>query len=156
MEKTTTQKTIAMASWLVTKLIVFGFMTMLTLAVAYPQNTNTGALELANIWKKVNQFVLGIQIGNVTIAPGNGSYTLNLPSNSPTANSFLGFGADPTTLAFVPSCSGFAANGDLGGNATSQQVVGINGIPIDTTSTPQDGYVLKYVASAGKIRWSAE
>lgn len=50
--------------------------------------------------------------------------------------------------------SGFTAGGDLAGSSTSQQVVGLEGIPLDATtvSAPVDGQVLAYSAASGSYK----
>jgi hypothetical protein len=120
-------------------------------AVAYPQVVTTAGLEIANTFQQLNTFLAGISIGNVKILPGSATYSLTLPSQQPAANSLVAVSNTPGVLTFAPSCGAFTANGDLGGNATSQIVVGINGIAIDTTVTPTDGMTLKY--SAAKNKW---
>lgn len=125
-------------------------------AIAYPQATQitTAGLEIANTFHQLNSFMLGIQIGNVTLLPGAGNYSLSMPDTQPVPGSILG--NDPITagkLAFLPSCAngGFSPAGDLGGNGSSQQVVGIASIPIDLTVQPTDGMTLKY--NAAKNKW---
>jgi hypothetical protein len=143
--------TLKVLSGILTKLIVLTIMVLGGLGVAYSDNVTTAGLELANTFQQINTFVQGAKIGNVSILPGGGNYNITLPAQVPPLNGFLvNSSTTPGVLTWSQGCSGFQANGDLGGNATSQLVVGINGIPIDTTVPPQDGWALKYKASTGK------
>jgi len=112
----------------------------------------TAGLELANVFQQLNTFNLGVKVGSTTLLPGAGNYNLTLPDQPPAVNSFLGNDpATPGKLTFLPSCSGVSFAGDLGGNSSSQNVVGIMSIPIDLTVTPTDGMTLKY--NAAKNKW---
>ncbi len=111
---------------------------------------DTAGLQLANVFTQLNTFQAGIAIGGVSILPGGGNYALTLPATAPGANAVLQNSTTPGMLQWGANCGGFMANGDLGGNSSSQIVVGINGIPIDTTVTPTDGMTLKYNAAANK------
>lgn len=82
---------------------------------------------------ELTQTVIGLQGRSVSSAAPAGGQVLKW---------------DATASAWVPGTdSGFAAGGDLTGNATSQTVVGIQGRSVSSTA-PADGEVLKWNATA--------
>ncbi len=124
---------------------------------AFPQNVTTAGLELANTFQQINTFLSGIKLqganaGSVLLlpAPTGSTYSLTFPGAAPLPNQILAGDVVTGTLKWTSSCGGFQAGGDLAGNSTSQSVVGINGIAVDTTVTPQDGWALKYNAANNK------
>lgn len=61
----------------------------------------------------------------------------------------------PASNTCVPAASGsFAAGTDLSGSSTSQNVIGFNGTPIDTTQTPTLGQAWVYDNSTARDRKS--
>jgi hypothetical protein len=54
--------------------------------------------------------------------------------------------------AVAPASGAFTAGGDLSGTTTSQVVIGLESIPLDsvTVGTPSDGWVITYNAASGK------
>lgn len=138
-------------------------MLFLAVEVASPQTITTAGLELVNTFQQLQIFSAGVQLngansGGVILAASDTSsnYTIKFPSSAPQPNQILAGGLSPGTLAWSTACGGFSASGDLSGNATSQNVIGINGIPIDLTSVPQNGYVLKYSSASGKLSFQPE
>jgi hypothetical protein len=122
---------------------------------AYPQVITTAGLELQNTFQKLQIFVAGIQLngansGAVTMiaSPTSSTYSIQWPSSAPQPNQILVGGLVPGTLAWSVACGGFSPGGDLSGNSTSQTVVGLNGINLNLTVQPQDGWVLKYNAAS--------
>jgi hypothetical protein len=131
--------------------------------LAHPQEVTTAGVELANTFQKLNTFMAGIFLagsnsGGVTLqsAATSATYTLTMPAAAPQANQALVSSVTPGVLQFSTPCGGVLFAGDLAGNGTSQQVVGLAGIPIDQTVTPQNGWVLKYNSSTNKWVPSAE
>lgn len=136
--------------------------------IAYPKAAaqavvTFAGLELPNTFKQIQTFNSGIQLpgsqsGSIQIqaAATTASYTFTLPSTSPQPNQILAAGLSPGSFQWTASCGGFQAAGDLSGNGTSQTVVGLNGLDFDQTSTPQDGYVLKYSAAKNTYSWQPE
>jgi hypothetical protein len=132
-------------------------------ATAFPQNVTTAGLELANTFQQINTFLAGIQLngtnaGAVTLnaSPTGAVYGLTFPATAPSPNQILTAGVVTGTLQWATPCGGFQAGGDLSGNSTSQTVVGFNGIAIDQTVTPQNGWVMKYNSTTGKWNPAAE
>ncbi len=95
--------------------------------------------------------VQNLGAGTVTLTPSsgtiNGQASVDVESGT---GGWLFF--DGTNWKFMAGGggSGVTFTGDLDGSASTQEVIGIGSIPVDLSSSPEDGQAIRYDAGSGK------
>ncbi|MDR3426093.1 hypothetical protein [Silvimonas sp.] len=83
--------------------------------------------------------------GGSTYFPGTPTVTV---TGAPSGAGQVPTSTGTATATWQASSGGFTAGGDLSGSSTSQQVKGINGVPLCTGYTPTNGLVVEYVTTS--------
>jgi len=125
-------------------------------AVARPQSVHTATRELANVFRQLQTYALGIQFrgsgGTVLMkaSPTTTSYTVILPDSRGGVGYFICNGATPGQWSFcAPPANTFSPGGDLSGTSSAPVVSGLKNIPV--VGLPANGQVYAFNVTGGQF-----